>query len=762
MVSRFTSIDIEGLFGDRNETIDFPDLDDPIRILYGVNGSGKTTILKIIQNTYRWNPLELIKLPFNSISFNKNTRRKFSKETYFDGLVYYVADGNRNLSEEDGSRLIAEWTTSWESKTSDELFEHLKNEAQKLEDKWHKNREKWSIASKKLLELNQTTLFDFHHPTDYHDIREEKRKQMRDTMIILEEETPKIRSQSVKLMVEVGIFFKKKLHELNELDDEKSPLSYHHWGDGVSLSFDPPHSREEGIYSVEDLDIRINREFDYNTSLKVEKIENPSQIFASFDLDKIIYKDVGCLLKITEKHKPRLEFKDKQIETTLKLLDKINKISPHYNYKFAEMFEGIDSTYIIRMPDLYDYWDLDWERIEQKLTGYEIKRSVTGKNIHDSNLEKDFEIRKPKLGKINVHDFLRYHLSYELITHAKEREVKDFTIDKHYSKRNRPPSSIVDFFEYDKTAISFDNHGNPDSEYVHLPRVVDISTEREVGAEYFWQVKRYVNNEIRVLLRSISDFKDKKLEQYKQLNSSHIEMVQTRLKERGIDLDKFRERPIVSKKGRGTRYDANILENEIIKCISNAKKQSEAEKYSSRMDYLFSDLTPKTDPARDNDYTVDGLNLRPLVSVIEELVSLSEIELFVGMIASRFDGIKINIHTGTIKSGRDKISFNDLSSGERQKFLIFTNIGMQISNTSSSILMTIDEPEISLHLSWQRQFVDDVIEFIGELTSKYRVRFNEDDDLDQIVSLIISTHSPTLLANHLHRGQKLGEDDIDG
>jgi len=132
------------------------------------------------------------------------------------------------------------------------------------------------------------------------------------------------------------------------------------------------------------------------------------------------------------------------------------------------------------------------------------------------------------------------------------------------------------------------------------------------------------------------------------------------------------------------------------------------------------------------------------------------------MINSRFEGIKVDINVGLIKSGKDRISFSDLSSGERQKFLIFTNIGMQISNTSSSILMTIDEPEISLHLSWQRQFVDDVIEFIGELTSKYRVRFNEDDDLDQIVSLIISTHSPTLLANHFHRGQKLGEDDIDG
>jgi hypothetical protein len=216
------------------------------------------------------------------------------------------------------------------------------------------------------------------------------------------------------------------------------------------------------------------------------------------------------------------------------------------------------------------------------------------------------------------------------------------------------------------------------------------------------------------------------------------------------------------KKGRGKRYHATLVCEQINKLLSAITELSPSEKSNLRGNYLFGDLMSKGSSQRDNDYTVDGVDLKPLVSAIENLVSLFEIEMFTQMIKSKFEEIKIDIYSGSIYSGKDKLSFTDLSSGERQKFQIFTSIGMQIVNTSNNILITIDEPEISLHLSWQRQFVDDIISFISELTSKYRLSYNEEDPLDQIVSLIISTHSPTLLANHFHRGQKLGEGDIDG
>ena len=85
MVSRFEKIMIEGLFGsDEPIEIDFLDQKDPVKILYGVNGSGKTTILKIIQHSYCWNPVELFKLPFDSITYILNRRGDYTARTTLD------------------------------------------------------------------------------------------------------------------------------------------------------------------------------------------------------------------------------------------------------------------------------------------------------------------------------------------------------------------------------------------------------------------------------------------------------------------------------------------------------------------------------------------------------------------------------------------------------------------------------------------------------------------------------------------------------
>ena len=84
---------------------------------------------------------------------------------------------------------------------------------------------------------------------------------------------------------------------------------------------------------------------------------------------------------------------------------------------------------------------------------------------------------------------------------------------------------------------------------------------------------------------------------------------------------------------------------------------------------------------------------------------------------------------------------------------------MQVISADNSLIL-IDEPEISLHLSWQRTFVDDLVEFLEDLTSKSRIKVDSEDTLENIISIIISTHSPAVLANHFHRGQKIGESDL--
>lgn len=86
------------------------------------------------------------------------------------------------------------------------------------------------------------------------------------------------------------------------------------------------------------------------------------------------------------------------------------------------------------------------------------------------------------------------------------------------------------------------------------------------------------------------------------------------------------------------------------------------------------------------------------------------------------------IHNDSYTTGIDV-----LSSGERQVFMILASV---IFDDSRKILI-IDEPELSLHISWQENFVD----IIKELCPKMQI--------------ILATHSPDLIGIHLNKVVKL-------
>ena len=74
----------------------------------------------------------------------------------------------------------------------------------------------------------------------------------------------------------------------------------------------------------------------------------------------------------------------------------------------------------------------------------------------------------------------------------------------------------------------------------------------------------------------------------------------------------------------------------------------------------------------------------------------------------------------------DNVQLDQLSSGEKQVLLILTTVFLQ-ENKPSILLM--DEPEISLHISWQ----DRLIGVIRELNPNCQ--------------LIVTTHSPNIFAS---------------
>lgn len=80
------------------------------------------------------------------------------------------------------------------------------------------------------------------------------------------------------------------------------------------------------------------------------------------------------------------------------------------------------------------------------------------------------------------------------------------------------------------------------------------------------------------------------------------------------------------------------------------------------------------------------------------------------------------------KSGKE-IPIEKLSSGEKNNFVLFYELIFKCARHS---LILVDEPEISLHVSWQQEFVNELIEICNM----------------KGMQGIVATHSPSIVHNH--------------
>ena len=69
---------------------------------------------------------------------------------------------------------------------------------------------------------------------------------------------------------------------------------------------------------------------------------------------------------------------------------------------------------------------------------------------------------------------------------------------------------------------------------------------------------------------------------------------------------------------------------------------------------------------------------------------------------------------------------NQLSSGEQHEVVLLYEL---IFNVKPDILVLIDEPEISLHITWQKEFLNDLLRIIKI----------------QNIQVLIATHSPSII-----------------
>ncbi len=122
-------------------------------------------------------------------------------------------------------------------------------------------------------------------------------------------------------------------------------------------------------------------------------------------------------------------------------------------------------------------------------------------------------------------------------------------------------------------------------------------------------------------------------------------------------------------------------------------------------------------------------DLEQKLSVFDEL--LEKLELFTSILNERrftFKSIAIDREKGFFfKTEKGKIlELNELSSGEQHEVVLLYEL---IFKTKADILVLIDEPEISLHITWQKEFLDDLIRIIKI----------------QDFQVLIATHSPSII-----------------
>lgn len=128
--------------------------------------------------------------------------------------------------------------------------------------------------------------------------------------------------------------------------------------------------------------------------------------------------------------------------------------------------------------------------------------------------------------------------------------------------------------------------------------------------------------------------------------------------------------------------------------------------------------------------------------VYEDLIN--KLDMYTDIINSRlkFKNIKISRNEGIkiVDSENEEktIPLNNLSSGEKQEIVLFYELIFESGNNE---LLLIDEPEISLHIAWQKMFMDDLLRIV-----KYKG-----------INAIVATHSPQIINNHWERQIDLGE-----
>ncbi|ODM43086.1 AAA family ATPase [Cereibacter johrii] len=191
-------------------------------------------------------------------------------------------------------------------------------------------------------------------------------------------------------------------------------------------------------------------------------------------------------------------------------------------------------------------------------------------------------------------------------------------------------------------------------------------------------------------------------------------------------LDRSFPRRVILEGGQSNHVD---LTSKLIELDAKRKELMSAGILNSEVDDPVALPTGTLDPAVARVLQMYAVDTQKKLETLDPL--LSRINLFKKLISQRFSTKTVSVdrdHGIFVKAQSGEIPVDKLSSGEQHQLVLFFELLFEIQKNS---LILIDEPELSLHVAWQKKFVADLINII-ELNS---------------FDVVLATHSPQLISH---------------
>lgn len=220
------------------------------------------------------------------------------------------------------------------------------------------------------------------------------------------------------------------------------------------------------------------------------------------------------------------------------------------------------------------------------------------------------------------------------------------------------------------------------------------------------------------------------------------------------DLKERLQRALADNSLRSQRLDRSFPRRLLSQNINEALSQEEIQEQFGKLEKLRARLSDIGLTDAEDHLPLPSQHLEPWQAAVlgnyikdnfEKLATFDElrqkIDLLEDLLNTRFlrKTVDVSVSDGlTVHGSDDKpIPASGLSSGEQHELVLIYNLLFRVA---PGTLVLIDEPEISLHVSWQKQFLEDVL----RIAKASNLRF------------IIATHSPSIIGKWWSRTVQLG------